>query len=44
MLVGDHVVNLREAILDHRIRYSLTTLDDRDRGEHLLRAGKALEK
>jgi hypothetical protein len=42
--VGDHLVNLREAVLDHRIRYSLTTLDDRDRGEHLLRAGKALEK
>ncbi|KAF8322469.1 hypothetical protein DL93DRAFT_2123864 [Clavulina sp. PMI_390] len=40
----DHVLNLREAVLDHRLRYSLTTLDDRERAEHLLRAGKALEK
>lgn len=42
--LGDHVVNLREAVLDHRIRYSMTTLDDRERGEYLVRAGKALEK
>lgn len=42
--LGDHVLNLRETVLDYRVRYSVTTLDDRDRAEYLAKAGKALEK
>lgn len=41
---GDHVVNLREVVLDHRIKYSITTTDDKRRRDSLVRAGKALEK
>jgi hypothetical protein len=40
----DHVINLREAVLNHRVQYSVTTLDERHRGEYLVKAGKALEK
>ncbi|KAF9510295.1 hypothetical protein BS47DRAFT_1373349 [Hydnum rufescens UP504] len=40
----DHVLNLRENILEHRMRYSVTTMDDHRRGEYLVKAGKALEK
>ncbi|KAH8117959.1 inositol hexakisphosphate-domain-containing protein [Phellopilus nigrolimitatus] len=40
----DHVVNLREEILTHRVRYSLTSLDDQQREEHLDKAVKAIEK
>ncbi|TFY82418.1 hypothetical protein EWM64_g1600 [Hericium alpestre] len=40
----DHVVNLREDILIHRIHYSLTTLDESNREESLQKAVKSLEK
>ncbi|KAA1467713.1 hypothetical protein DENSPDRAFT_832824 [Dentipellis sp. KUC8613] len=40
----DHVVNLREDILIHRVRYSLTSLDEASRDASLERAVKALEK
>ncbi|KAI5118140.1 hypothetical protein M0805_001739 [Coniferiporia weirii] len=40
----DHVVNLREEILTHRIRYSLTSLDDQQREAFLDKAVKAIEK
>lgn len=40
----DHVLNLREVVLDHRIKYSITTTDDKRRRDSLVRAGKALEK
>ncbi|KAL4066939.1 inositol hexakisphosphate-domain-containing protein [Scleroderma yunnanense] len=42
----DHVINLREDILTHRIRYSLTTADqDEDMREALLnKASRALEQ
>ncbi|KAI0255159.1 inositol hexakisphosphate-domain-containing protein [Lactifluus subvellereus] len=40
----DHVVNLREDILVHRIKYSLSSLDESSRDVLLKRAGKALEK
>jgi hypothetical protein len=41
---GDHVVNLREDILVHRIKYSLSSLEEPDGNSLLQRAGKALEK
>lgn len=41
---GDNVINLREDILINRIRYSLTTLEDRTRENFLDKAAKALEK
>ncbi|KAI9453330.1 inositol hexakisphosphate-domain-containing protein [Russula earlei] len=41
---GDHVVNLREDILVHRIKYALSSLDEPSGNVLLQRAGKALEK
>ena len=43
---GDHVTNLREDILVHRVRYSLTTPDDdgAKREDILVKAGRSLEK
>jgi hypothetical protein len=41
---GDHVVNLREDILVHRIKYSLSSLEEPVRNVLLQKAGKALEK
>ncbi|KZW02890.1 hypothetical protein EXIGLDRAFT_730985, partial [Exidia glandulosa HHB12029] len=40
----DHVVNLREVILSHRVRYSLAATDDKDGEETLDKASQALEK
>ncbi|KAG8928388.1 hypothetical protein FRC01_006011 [Tulasnella sp. 417] len=40
----DHVVNLREDVLVHRIRYAVSNMDDKTRPEHLAKAAKALEK
>ncbi|KIJ66912.1 hypothetical protein HYDPIDRAFT_180575 [Hydnomerulius pinastri MD-312] len=42
----DHVTNLREDILTHRVRYSLTTpeIDEVKRDEILVKAGRSLEK
>ncbi|KIO26335.1 hypothetical protein M407DRAFT_24420 [Tulasnella calospora MUT 4182] len=40
----DDVVNLREDILIHRIRYAVTNMDDKTRPTHLAKAAKALEK
>ncbi|KAH7884393.1 inositol hexakisphosphate-domain-containing protein [Phlebopus sp. FC_14] len=42
----DHVTNLREDILAHRVRYSLTTPDNDQakRDDILVKAGRALEK
>ncbi|KAG8213255.1 inositol hexakisphosphate-domain-containing protein [Butyriboletus roseoflavus] len=42
----DHVTNLREDILVHRVRYSLTTPDDdgTKREDILVKAGRSLEK
>jgi len=41
---GDHVVNLREDILVHRIKYSLSSLEEPHGNSLLKKAGKALEK
>ncbi|KAF8525934.1 inositol hexakisphosphate-domain-containing protein [Hysterangium stoloniferum] len=40
----DHVINLREDILINRIKYSLTTLEDKSRETYLDKAAQALEK
>ncbi|KII85117.1 hypothetical protein PLICRDRAFT_45241 [Plicaturopsis crispa FD-325 SS-3] len=40
----DHVTNLREDILIHRLRYSLTSLDETKKEAFLDKAGKSLEK
>ncbi|KAF8492621.1 inositol hexakisphosphate-domain-containing protein [Russula emetica] len=40
----DHVVNLREDILVHRIKYSLSSLEEPNGSSLLQKAGKALEK
>ncbi|KAF8577784.1 hypothetical protein K439DRAFT_1417887 [Ramaria rubella] len=40
----DHVLNLREDILLNRIKFSLTTMEDREREVHLHKAAKALEQ
>ncbi|KIJ51469.1 hypothetical protein M422DRAFT_157971 [Sphaerobolus stellatus SS14] len=40
----DHVVNLREDILINRIKFSLTTMEDKKREVYLDKAAKALEK
>ncbi|KAG8898129.1 hypothetical protein FRB99_007645 [Tulasnella sp. 403] len=40
----NHVADLREDVLVHRIRYSLTNMDDKTRGSHLAKATKALER
>jgi hypothetical protein len=42
--VGDHVVNLREDILVHRIKYSLSSLEEPNGSSLLQKAGRALEK
>lgn len=41
---GDHVVNLREEIIVHRLRYSITNLDDKQRDAYIDKAVRALEK
>lgn len=41
---GDHVVNLKEDILVHRIKYSLSSLEEPNGNLLLQKAGKALEK
>ncbi|KAI0027879.1 inositol hexakisphosphate-domain-containing protein [Vararia minispora EC-137] len=40
----DHVVNLREDILVHRVRYSLSSLEEANDQEYLAKAARALEK
>ncbi|KAI0317069.1 inositol hexakisphosphate-domain-containing protein [Amylostereum chailletii] len=40
----DHVVNLREDILVHRVKYSLTSLNESNKEDYLAKAAKALEK
>ena len=40
----DHVTNLREAILMNRLRYAVTSMDDKTRTVYLDKASKALEK
>ncbi|KZP00352.1 hypothetical protein CALVIDRAFT_560340 [Calocera viscosa TUFC12733] len=40
----DHVINLREDILSLRVKYSLTSMDDKKRRNYLGRAARALEK
>lgn len=40
--LGDHVVNLREDILVHRIKYSLSSHEEST--TNVLRAAKALER
>ncbi len=44
IFAGDHVVNLREEIIVHRLRYSITNLDDKQRDAYIDKAVKALEK
>jgi hypothetical protein len=41
---NDHVLNLRETILTHRIRYALTNMDDKQRSTHLEKAKRSLEQ
>jgi hypothetical protein len=41
---GDHVANLREDILIHRLKYALTSMEDYKGDELLNKAAKALEK
>jgi hypothetical protein len=45
-IAGDHVRNLREDILIHRLNYSLTTMDTDEelREQYLDKAVQALEK
>lgn len=43
-MLGDHVVNLREDILIHRVKFSLTSLDESSRDQYLGKAVKAIEK
>ncbi|KAJ7472784.1 inositol hexakisphosphate-domain-containing protein [Mycena latifolia] len=40
----DHVTNLREDILIHRLKYSMTSMDDVKAQDYLDKAAKALEK
>ncbi|EJU05109.1 hypothetical protein DACRYDRAFT_93438 [Dacryopinax primogenitus] len=40
----DHVINLREDILTLRVKYSLTSMDEKKRQNYLGRAARALEK
>ena len=40
----DHVVNLREDILVHRVKYSLASVEEINKKDHLAKAAKALEK
>ncbi|KAF8688978.1 Inositol hexakisphosphate, partial [Rhizoctonia solani] len=39
----DHVANLREEILAHRVDYSVTSMDDKGRSAHILKAKRAME-
>jgi hypothetical protein len=41
---ADQVTNLREDILNHRLLYSLTSLDDEQGEIYLNKAARALEK
>ncbi|KAG8748240.1 hypothetical protein FRC10_007629 [Ceratobasidium sp. 414] len=40
----DHVANLREEILAHRVDYSVTSMDDKGRSVHIQKAKRAMEK
>ncbi|CAE6515835.1 unnamed protein product [Rhizoctonia solani] len=40
----DRVANLREEILAHRVDYSVTSMDDKGRSAHILKAKRAMEK
>ncbi|KAG9102429.1 hypothetical protein FS749_000019 [Ceratobasidium sp. UAMH 11750] len=40
----DHVANLREEILAHRVDYSVTSMDDKGRSLHIQKAKRAMEK
>ncbi|KAG8783281.1 hypothetical protein FRC12_019885 [Ceratobasidium sp. 428] len=40
----DHVANLREEILAHRVDYSVTSMDDKGRSAHIQKAKRAMEK
>ncbi|CAE6436067.1 unnamed protein product [Rhizoctonia solani] len=40
----DHVANLREEILAHRVDYAVTSMDDKSRSAHILKAKRAMEK
>lgn len=44
MWLGDHVANLREEILAHRVDYSVTSMDDKGRSVHIQKAKRAMEK
>lgn len=41
--IGDHVMNIREDILLNRIKFSLTTMEDKQREVYLDKAAKSLE-
>ena len=41
---ADHVTNLREDILIHRLKYSMTTIDDANGEDFIGKGAKALEK
>ncbi|KAJ1307486.1 hypothetical protein OPQ81_001585 [Rhizoctonia solani] len=40
----DHVANLREEILAHRVDYAVTSMDDKGRSAHIQKAKRAMEK
>ncbi|CAE6502206.1 unnamed protein product [Rhizoctonia solani] len=40
----DHVANLREEILAHRVDYAVTSMDDKSRSAHIFKAKRAMEK
>lgn len=44
LTLGDHVANLREEILAHRVDYSVTSMDDKGRSLHIQKAKRAMEK
>ena len=41
---GDHVTNLREEILMARVKYSLTSMDEKGMEDHLVDAVRSLER
>ena len=43
-LIADHVTNLREDILVHRLKYSMTSMEEAKGEDFLDKAVKALEK
>ena len=43
-LAADQVTNLREDILIHRLKYSLTSMEEAEGESYLQKAVKALEK